>query len=311
MLKQMWPIKHRPPTIKDYVFQNSEMEERVKKWITEKSIPNMMFLGHHGTGKTTLAYILKNELNISDEDFLALNASDKNSVDDMRGEIKSFIEKMSFGDFKIVFFDEFDNVSTEAQKILRGYSENPLYSKSVRFIITANYPKKIIEPLHSRFEQYSFSSINKDEALERLVNIIDEENIVIPDLSILDAYVDAAYPDLRKIISLVEQNVKDGELLPLTSGKEIVSDYRLHILSFLERGDYLSIRELVCKNIDGDEWIELYRFLYDNIENVNRYKNPQKWKDAIKNIAYHLDRHTVSADPEINFTALIIKLTEI
>src|SRR5216683_3480986 len=132
--KQVWAAKYRPKTIDDFIFQDESHKKIILKYIKEKSIPNLFLSGHRGIGKTSLAQVLKNELNIEDIDFLSINASDDNSVDVIRNKIKSFVTTYAVSDFKIVLLDEADWLTPNAQAILRNLMEDELCTANARFI---------------------------------------------------------------------------------------------------------------------------------------------------------------------------------
>jgi replication factor C small subunit len=141
-MKELWVEKYRPKTIEDYVFKDEAQKRQVKAWINEGSIPHLLFSGSAGIGKTTLAKVLLNELNIEDFDVLEINASRENSVDVIRDKITNFVQMIPFGPFKVVLLDEADYLTLNAQAILRGLMET--YSSTSRFILTCNYPNKVI-----------------------------------------------------------------------------------------------------------------------------------------------------------------------
>ena len=145
-MKELWVEKYRPNTIEKYVFRNEHQKSQVNAWIKEKSIPHLLFSGGAGIGKTTLAKILFNELKINELDILEINASRDNSTDTVRDKITNFVQMIPFGDFKVVLLDEADYLTINAQAILRGLME--VYANNARFVLTCNYPNKII-PAHT------------------------------------------------------------------------------------------------------------------------------------------------------------------
>jgi len=310
-LKQKWEIKYRPTNLDNFIFQDENNKNIFLGYIKDKSIPNLFFAGHRGIGKTTLAMILKNELGIEDVDFLKLNASDDNSVDVIRTKIKNFVTTFAMGPFKIVFLDEADYLTPNAQAILRAMMQDEEITSNARFILACNYPKKVIPELRSRCHEFTFNTLSKDEMLMRLATILKNEKIKIGNIELLDKYVDIAYPDMRKLIILAEQNTMDGKLLePVNLDTSI--EYKLEILDALAEGDWEKIRTIVCDNVDGDDWVEVYRFLYEYLNETGKFKtDTKKWKMGIVTIAEYLHRHSSIADPEINFTACILRLIEI
>ena len=152
-MKELWVEKYRPKTVDGYVFRDDAQRNQVKTWIKDKTIPNLLFSGNAGIGKTTLAKLLFNELDLNPLDILEINASRTNSVDDVRDKIVNFVQMIPFGDFKVVLLDEADYLNPQStQPALRGFIEE--FSNNCRFILTCNFKNRIIEPLHSRCSVY-------------------------------------------------------------------------------------------------------------------------------------------------------------
>ncbi len=208
-MKELWVEKYRPKSIDGYVFRDDHQRKQVETWIKDKSIPHLLLSGNAGIGKTTLAKILINELGIEDYDILEINASRTNSVDDVRDKITNFVQMMPFGPFKVVLLDEADYLSPNAQAALRGVMEE--YHSTARFILTCNYPGRIISAIHSRCQGFHVERTDLTEFTARVATILVEENVDF-DLDTLDVYVKVTYPDLRKCINLVQQNTRDNKL---------------------------------------------------------------------------------------------------
>lgn len=309
MPKKLWVEAYRPTTLDDYLFQNNSHKERINKFVKDKSIPNLLLAGHRGTGKTTLARILKNELEIADGDFKTLNASDDNSVDIIRTTIKSFSQTMPLGDFKVVFLDEADYLTINAQAALRGMMEE--YSDTVRFILTCNRVNKIIPELASRCQEFRFDTFNKKEMTKRAATILQAEKVKIKDknIQILKDYVDDAYPDMRKLLQNLEGNVIDGVLQEQFEVSGKVSTM-VNIIEELNKGKWMQARESIIQSVEDGDWEDIYRFLYDHLDEIEGFNNdPAKWSSGIIVIADALHRHALVADPEINFSACMIKLS--
>ena len=147
-MKELWVEKYRPKQVSEYVFRDLLHKQRIENWISEGGIPHLLFSGGAGTGKTTLALLLVNELKVAEYDFLQINASRDNGVDLMREKLTNFGQTMPFGEYKVVLLDEADYLTPNGQAILRGIMEQ--YHEILRFILTCNYPNRIIPAIHSR-----------------------------------------------------------------------------------------------------------------------------------------------------------------
>lgn len=304
-MKTLWVEKWRPNTVDGYVFRDESQKSQILKWINEKSIPHLLFSGNAGIGKTTLAKLLLNELGVNPLDILELNASRTNSVDDVRNKIVSFVQMIPFGDFKVVLLDEADYLSPNAQAALRGVMEE--YHNSARFILTCNYPNKIIPAIHSRCQGFHIAKIDQTEFTARVAQILIEENVEF-DLDNLDTYVKATYPDLRKCINMVQMNSVDGKLVPPNEGDSGEADWKLDMVDLFKAGRINDARKLVCGKIRPEEIEDVYKWLYENLE---IFGSDQKQEDAILIIKQGLVDHTLVVDPEINLAATLISLSRL
>jgi len=277
------------------------------KMIADKSIPHLLLSGVQGSGKTTLAQILINEMDVDETDVITINASDENSVDTIRDKIKSFITTFAMGEFKIVHLEEADYITPNGQGVMRRMMEE--YSDTARFILTCNYENKIIPAVKSRCQQFRFKAGDKVDIAEYAADILISEKVKF-DLDTLDKYIAIGYPDVRKIVNLLQQYTTDGVLgLPL-SDKE-AGDYKFKLLDFIERDKWLDARLLCCENVVAEEWEEVYRFLYENLNKAPKFQDKDKWEAGIVVIADHLYKHGIVADPEINAAAMFIRMTQL
>jgi replication factor C small subunit len=301
-MKELWVEKYRPSTVDGYVFRDNHQREQVKTWIKEKSIPHLLFSGSAGIGKTTLAKILFNELEVNDLDILEINASRTNSVDDVRDKIINFVQMIPFGDFKVVLLDEADYLSPNAQAALRGVMEE--YHTTARFILTCNYPNKIIPAIHSRCQGFHVAKTDQTEFTARVAEILISENVQF-EIDTLDSFVKATYPDLRKCINTVQMNSGDGVLHSPEKGDTGEADYKFKMVELFKSGKISEARKLLCSQARPEEMDEIYRWLYDNVEIFGEEVNQNK---AILIIKQGLVDHTLVIDPEINLAATLIRL---
>ena len=305
-MKKLWTEHYRPTDIDSYVFRDESQRKQVKGWIKSGAIPHLLFSGAAGVGKTTLAKILITALDIDQYDVLEINASRENSVDSIRDKVTGFVSTLPFGDFKIVLLDEADYMSPNGQAALRGVMET--YHDKARFILTCNYPQKVIPALHSRCQGFHIDKIDPTEFTARVAHIMLEESVEF-ELDVLDNYVKATYPDLRKCINLLQMNSTTSKLVSPHSEDAGVSDYKIDMVELIKKGQYREARELVCKQIRQDEIDDMWRWMYDNLELWS--DNPDGMDKAILIIRKGLVNHTLVADPEINLSATLIELSQI
>jgi replication factor C small subunit len=232
-MKELWVEKWRPKSIDGYVFRDDHQRKQVETWIKDRSIPHLLLSGNAGIGKTTLAKILINELGIEDYDVLEINASRTNSVDDVRDKITNFVQMIPFGPFKVVLLDEADYLSPNAQAALRGVMEE--YHQTSRFILTCNYPNRIIPAIHSRCQGFHVERTDLTEFTARVATILVEEAVDF-ELETLDLYVKVTYPDLRKCINLVQQNVHNGALSLPDKGDAGAADWKFDMVELFKAG---------------------------------------------------------------------------
>jgi len=304
-MKELWVEKYRPNTIDGYVFRDNHQKEQVESWIKQKSIPHLLFSGNAGIGKTTLARVLFNELQINDLDVLEINASRTNSVEDVRDKIVNFVQMIPFGDFKVVLLDEADYLSPNAQAALRGVMEE--YHTTARFILTCNYPNRIIPALHSRCQGFHIERVDTAEFTARVATILMEEAVEF-DLDTLDTFVKATYPDLRKCINTTQMNSMDGKLHTPEKADSGQADYKLDMVRLFKAGKITEGRKLVCSQARPEEMEEIFRWLYDNVEIFGDEAIQDK---AILIIKQGLVDHTLIIDPEINLAATLIRLSHL
>jgi replication factor C small subunit len=302
-MKDLWTEKYRPKHIDNYVFRDARQKQQVTGWLSDGALPHLLFSGAPGTGKTTLAKVLLNELGVDSMDILEINASNENNVDTIRNKITNFSSTMPFGDMKYVLLDEADYITPNGQAALRGVMET--YASSCRFILTCNYPQRIIPALHSRCQGFHIEKLDVTEFTARIAEICITEGVEI-DLEVLDTYVQATYPDLRKCINLVQQNVVDGTLQKPQDGDRSASDWMLNAIELFKSGEYKQAREMIVSQARPEEYDDVYRFMYRNLELWGETSLQQD--QAIVIIRDGMAKSSLCADPEINLSATIIEL---
>jgi DNA polymerase III delta prime subunit len=303
-VETLWVEKYRPKTLADCV-----LPSRLKKTFTDivKSgeIPNLLLCGSAGVGKTTIARAISSDLNM---DVLFINASLENGIDVLRSRISQFASSMSLtGNKKLVVLDEADNMTTALQTALRGFIEE--FSKNCRFVLTCNFPQKIITPLHSRCSVIDFTLRDKEEKIEsmslffkRICTILELENVEF-DKKILATIVNKYYPDFRRLINELERCTYSGKLdeaLLVNFSEKLFLD----LVSYLKDKSFSSMRKWVGEN-SNIESAELFRKLYDFSADVLK---PESIPQLILLLADYQYKDAFVIDKEINRVACLTEI---
>jgi len=305
-MKELWVEKYRPKKVTDYVFRDEAQKSQVMSWLESKAIPHLLFSGSPGTGKTTLAKLLLHELEVDWGDVLQINASSENSVDVIRDKITNFSQTMPFGDFKYIILDEADYISPNGQAALRGVMEQ--YASTCRFLLTCNYERRIIPAIHSRCQGFKILKLDETMFTVRVGEILTQEQIKF-GVEVLQTYVKATYPDLRKCINTCQMNSQTGELTVPQSGDTQEGEVEVTYVAMFQNGDIKSAREFIINNADPEQYEKVYRKLYENLEWFGE-DDLSKGK-ALLSIRNGLVNHSIVVDPEINLAATMVELERI
>lgn len=303
--KRLWTEVHRPKMLDGYVFQNDSQRKQINNFVLEGDIPHLLLTGTQGSGKTTIAEILINEIGIEDADILRINASHHTGVDFVRETILGFAESFPLGKFKVIRLEEFDHMSQTAQAMLRDVMESN--SDTCRFICSCNYEHKIMPALKSRFQHLRFKASSVDDVQLRMAEILVAENVDF-DLDILDKYVAQAYPDIRKIINNLQLNTIGGTLNNPTVDVD-GGDYQFKLLELVMSGNIRELRKVVSEQCSVEQLSEVYEFLYRNIHKHPKVATDQNALDqALVLLNDGVYKHGLTAIPHLNFESTAIRI---
>ena len=296
----LWCEKYRPKTVEDTIL-DPKLKTTFQKIVETGEIPNMMFTGTAGLGKTTVAKAICNELGL---DYIVVNGSEEGNIDTLRGKIKQFASSVSLsGGYKVVILDEADYLNPQStQPALRGFIEE--FSTNCRFILTCNFKNRIIEPLHSRCGVYEFNTTKKQMAqlcsqfMKRLQNILEKENVEYNN-DVLGGLIMKYAPDWRRILNEAQRGSIGGTINSsvLITDNSQYSDLYKHI----KEKDFKKMRQWVVNNMDVEP-ASVFRGIYDSME---EYVDPASIPQLVLILADYQHKNAFVADHELNLVACL------
>jgi DNA polymerase III delta prime subunit len=304
MQEHLWVEKYRPQSLTEAILP-SQLKKDFKDVLKQGELQNMLLTGTAGTGKTTVAKALCNELNL---DYIIINGSEESGIDTLRNKIKQFASSVSLeGGYKVVILDEADYLNPQStQPALRGFIEE--FSANCRFILTCNFKNRIIEPLHSRCSVVEFA-IPKGEKedmamqfMQRLQHILGTENVQYEN-EVLAELIMKYFPDFRRTINELQRYGLSGTI---DSGILInVNDISVNdLMNHLKIKDFRKMRQWVANNIDIEP-AAMFRKIYDN---ATEYVDPQSIPQLVLILADYQYKDSFVADHELNMVACLTEI---
>jgi DNA polymerase III delta prime subunit len=299
--KMLLNEKYRPIKLEDFVGSEDLKNNILAKFIENDNLQNIILYGRPGVGKTTLALLLVKNI---DCEYIKINASDENGIDTIRGKVKNFATSRSFKPLKVIILDEADLISSNGQGALRNIIET--FSNNVRFILTCNFIEKIIDPLQSRCHCIEITQVSKKDVAKRLIDIMNLENIKF-EMSQIKQLIESYYPDMRKLINVIQMGSQDGGILKIDKNFNISESYLENILEELgkPKPKLQLIRQCIV-NSRMNSFDSLFRYIYENLDVI--YNNESNIGMAIYLINQYKYKSISAIDQEINVVALMYEL---
>jgi len=295
----LWVEKYRPSNLDTYI-GNEHLKSKVKVYLESGDLPHLLLYGRAGTGKTTLAKLLVNNI---DCDYLYINASDENSVEIVRDKVKNFASTLGFAEMKIIILDECDYITPNAQAALRNLMET--FSKHCRFILTCNFVERVIDPIQSRCQSFQIIPPDRKQVALHVSNILQNEKV---DATVDDivTIVNGGYPDIRRVINSIQRQVVNGKLV-IDEGMAIQNDYKNQVLDILKTQDkknsFKNIRQVLADSKITD-FSDLFRLLFDTVDDWGR----GHVAECILTLSQYQQSDAIVVDKEINIMAMFVEV---
>lgn len=298
-IDQLLVERTRPKSIDEYVFNDVHTEALVRKWVKAGSIPNVLIAGIQGTGKTSLAYVITNELGIDPSDIKVINASLLKTAN-IEDELVPWMRKASFGNMKVVFLDEADRIDpNHGQKILRHVIEE--YSDHVRFIATCNFKNKITDALHSRFQMIELNSMNEEGVIDMIGGIIEKEELTFDSEEDIFSHIDAYSPDIRKILNSIDEHTSEDGVISALRNSAKGDDLEAWIDLWGAKDFNVDAAFEMIESIDQSNFEEYYQAMY-----MNSCQFPDESRGIIL-LSDYLDRAMRCANQRLHIHAFLIR----
>ena len=265
---KIWAQKYRPEKFEDYIFHSTELERESQKWLEEENIPNLILYSKNpGSGKSSLAHVIINEFKLDDSDVLLMNGSTQNKMDDVRNNIEPFVRRMPFtSEFSLVVIEEAHRLTKNVQAALLEIVEK---NSHVRFIMTTNFPQKLLPPLLSRFDVYDFGEVDEEKVILFGADVLDAEGIDLTEEteSLLIDHLEATFPDIRSFLNSLQRSVIDGVLTEPVGAKISGEDSDWEAAW---SGEEINTREVLkaSKAITQDNCDFFYEVVYANLSRL-------------------------------------------
>jgi len=295
----LWVEKYRPTQLDNYI-GNDHLKSKVSVYLESGDIPHLLLFGRAGTGKTTLAKLLVNNI---DCDYLYINASDENSVDVVREKVKNFASTLGFKDMKVIILDECDYITPNAQAALRNLMET--FSKNCRFILTCNYVERIIDPIQSRCQSFQIIPPDRKQVAQHLANILTNESVEY-DIKDIVTIVNSGYPDIRRVINGSQRQVVNSKLV-IDENTITQNDYKTKVLDIIQTQDkknaFQNIRQLLADSKVTD-FSDLFRLMFDTVDDWGK----GHIAECILILSKYQQSDAVVVDKEINVMAMFVEI---